>query len=254
VAALLLVGVGAAAAGCGSVPRRHYFTLTFPMEAPETRAPLHPYRLRIRPFKVALPYDRPQIVFRQSPYQYEYYAFKMWAAKPQHLLRELVERHLDAVRLTESVTRDFGEQLPDYELGADVLAIEEFDSGDVWYGHLAMRFELVRFADKVPVWTYAFDRKVPVYERDLIYVVRALSELAEEELLQVTAGLDQYFAEVRAVPQTLTAPPTRGMDGAGRGGRDPGSADLILPEEEPGSGAPGPAARPVPLIVPEEEP
>lgn len=242
----LLLLLAAVVEACGSVPRRYYFALTYPMEPiaeAAGRAPLHPFRLRIRPFRITLPYDRPQIVYRKSPFEFNYYAYKLWAAKPQHMLRELVERHVDSARLVQDVSREYGEELPDYELSAEVLAIEELDSGDVWYGHLAMRFELVRFADKIPVWTYFFDRKKKVWDKQPVQVVRMLSTLAEEEMARVTAGLDGILSKERGVERTLELP----------------AISLDDVEIAPGSGVVGPpvrvgpAERPVPAVEPDDE-
>lgn len=248
----VLVGLALVlAVGCGSVPRRHYYTIDYPqLTEPEgDAASLHPLRMRIRPFKVGLPYNRPQIVYRQSPFEFRYYTFRMWAAKPQHMLRALLEEHFTRAKLVAAVSREYGEQMPDYELGGEVVAIEEFDSGDVWYGHLAMRFELVRFADKVTVWSYAFDRKRKVYTRDPVYIVRAISAIAEEELARVTAELDGVLSAARGVPATLVpratgdgseAPPVGAPD-------DPGA---ISPDRPPS--ATPPAGSPDDLILPDE--
>ena len=143
--------------GCRTTPPRRYYTLSYPINrdnATLSRPPLHSIQLRVKPFSVGLPYDRPQIVYRQSPFEFQYYAYQLWAAKPQKMLRELVLSHLEASRLAGDVTQEYGERYPDYELSAEVLAVEEYDSGPVWYGHLEMRFQLVRFRDKIVLWTY----------------------------------------------------------------------------------------------------
>lgn len=246
------------AAACGSVPQRHYYALSYPEEQPgaSTRPALHPFRLRIKPFGVALPYNRPQVVYRQSPFEFNYYGYRLWAAKPQHMLRELVQRHLEAARLVSEVTQEYMEELPDYELSADVLAIEEYDSGDVWYGHLAMRFQLVRFQDQTPIWTYSFDRKRKVYEKQPVYVVRALSRIVEEELNRVAASLDEVFSQERGVPPTLVAPAPTPDEGPGE--RDPGpgyGGDVLIEPQprEPERGSPGGTPPPDDeLIVPDE--
>jgi ABC-type uncharacterized transport system auxiliary subunit len=248
-----LAGVVLLAAACGSVPRRYYYALSYPEEpaGAAQRAALHPFRLRVKPFGVALPYNRPQIVYRQSPFEFNYYAFRMWSAKPQHMLRELTERQLEAARLVENVSQEYGDKPPDYELGAEVLAIEEYDSGDVWYGHLSMRFELFRFRDHTRVWTYRFDRKRKVYEKDPVYVVRAISRLLEEELNRVTAALDEVLSKERGVAPTLTAPGVSPDDAAVPVGPAPTPPDpgRIAPEpRRPDERGPDPDD----LIVPDE--
>lgn len=210
VAWTLLAAVALGAAGCASTPTRRYYTLAYPIDrdtVTEARPPLHPVHVRIKPFRVGLPYDRPQIVYRQSPFEFQYYVYQLWAAKPQHMLRELVQSHLESTRLVAEVTRDFGERYPDYELVAEVLAIEEYDSSSFWYGHLAMRFELIRFSDKMPLWNYDFDRKRKVYDKQPVYVVRTLSQILSEEMVRVTAELDRVISADRGVQPTLALPP-----------------------------------------------
>ena len=218
--------------------------------ATDRRPPLHPVRLRLRPFTSTLPYDRPQIVYRQSPYLFQYYAFRLWASKPQHMLREIVERHLLASRLVQDVEREYGEHPPDYELGAEVVAIEEFDSGDVWYGHLAMRFELMRFRDKTVLWRGHFDRRRVVHKKEPIYVVRALSQILEDEMRRIVAQLDSVLSSERGVPPTLTVPPPAEDDLAAPASEEPFEQTPAAPRREPGPPRPAPAEED--LIVPDE--
>jgi len=258
VAWMLLPVLLAVAAGCASTPTRRYYTLSYPVDrdtATEARPPLHPVQLRIKPFDVGLPYDRPQIVYRQSPYEFQYYVYQLWAAKPQRMLREIVQSHIESARLVSEVTRDFGERYPDYELTAEVLAIEEYDSSTVWYGHLAMRFELVRFKDKMPLWNYDFDRKRKVYEKQPVYVVRTLSQILADEMVRVTAELDRVISADRGVKPTLALPPPPNDDEAPRkSGPRVMKRTRVLEEERsaPTPDTPSAASFDDTLIVPEE--
>jgi uncharacterized lipoprotein YmbA len=196
-------------ASCGGSTVRTYYTLAYPLvrdPATLTRPPLHPVRLRLRPFKVSLPYDRPQLVYRQSPFQFYYDPYRLWAAKPQHMVREMVQTHLESTRLFAEVSRDYGDQAPDYEMTAEILAIEEFDSGDTWYGHLAIRFELVRFKDRMPLWHHHFERKRKVFEKRPVFVVRAISQIMQEEMERIVAELDRVVSQDRGVSPTLRLP------------------------------------------------
>lgn len=245
--ALTCVGTWA----CGSSPQKAYYTLSYPLaedRVTEARPPLHPVRLRLRPFEVALPYDRPQMVYRQTPYEFQYDPYRLWAAKPQHMLRELVEDHLQAAHLVAEVTRTYGEEPPPYELKGEVLAIEELDAGDTWFGHLAMRFELVRTRDQVTLWHYQFDRKRQVGRLAPALIVRAISEILQEEMQRVTVALDQTLARDRGVMPTLSAATAPG----------PADAKTGAPVPSSQGGASGPATSPdsedgLPLIVPDDE-
>jgi len=246
---------GLTAAGCGTVPARHYFTLSYPMDQDRvsaSRPALHPVRLRLKPFKIALPYDRPQIVYRQSPYEYQYYAYRLWASKPQHMVREIVQAHLESARLVEDISREYGERMPDYELSAEVLAIEEYDSGDVWYGHLAIRFELTRFKDKLVIWHYGFDRQRKVHKKQPVFVVRSLSRVLEEEMARVAAEMDAVLAAERGVKATLPMPaPADDSRPAEEDGRGDSTAETGGPAERNGTGGAKPRGSDQDLIEPE---
>jgi ABC-type uncharacterized transport system auxiliary subunit len=205
-----VLAIAALLSGCGQPQTRYYFTLGYPLEEnheAEPRAALHPVSLRIRPFKAALPFDRSNLAFRESPYEYQYYALRFWAAKPQHMLRELVEAHLQSARVVTEVSREIGDRTPDYELAGEVEAIEEYDSGDLWYAHLAMRFELVRYKDQTTVWRSSFDRMRKVYKREPSFVMRTLSAILKEEMIRLTAEIDGVLSKERGVAPTLAVPP-----------------------------------------------
>jgi len=185
---------------CASVQPNQYFTISLPEiegKAQGATPNPHPVRLRVTPFQGALPYDRPEIVYRSSPFMFQYYSSKLWASKPQHLLREVVLRYLQTKGIVMEVSLEYGDQLPDYELSGEVVAIEEFDSGDLWFAHLAMRFSLVRFSDKVRIWQYSFDKRRTVFRKEPMFVVKAMSEILQEELQNLATMVDRAIAEDR---------------------------------------------------------
>lgn len=221
-------------AACAGIPERRFFTLSVQEPAPRAEpGALHPVQLWVKRFEVGLAFNRAQIVYRQSPYQFSFYSYRLWADKPQRMLRSLVVSHLEAIGLVQRVIENYGEQAPDYNLAAEVVAIEEFDSGDVWYGHLAMRFELVRVSDGEVIWTYRFDRRRRVPSSELVLVVRAISRIAEEELARIGAELDQVLSAERGVAATLPIPP-------------PTTDEMPLP----GKDAPDPTPAPTPAGPP----
>ncbi|MBP7127137.1 membrane integrity-associated transporter subunit PqiC [Myxococcota bacterium] len=252
----ILAALLAGQPGCGSAPQKAYFTLSYPLaddRAADSRPPLHPVRMRLRPFEVALPYDRPQMVYRQSPYEFQYDPYRLWATKPQHMLRELVADHLRAARLVEEVTRTYGEEPPPYELKGEVLAIEELDARDAWFGHLAMRFELVRTRDQVTLWHYQFDRKRQVGKQSPALIVRAQSEILQEEMRRVTAELDRAISRDRGVAPTLALPGSAGdAPRTDRAAAGPDAAAPGRPSSPPSGNSPA-SPDPLPLIVPDEE-
>lgn len=202
VLAAALAATAILAAGCfgGGQPPRTYFTLQYPVvdAARAYAGPTWPFSLRVRPLDITLAYDKQEIVYRTSPYEFQYYWFKLWAAKPQKIVSELIASHLMHTGMVDEVTTKILDRLPDYELSGEVVAIEELDAEEVWFAHLAMRLSLVRFEDGQIVWQGSFDDRKRVYERQPVFVVKAMSVLLEQQLRAATEQIGAKLAEEAA--------------------------------------------------------
>ena len=182
--------------GCPKTPARQYYGLSYSLaDVPAPAASKYKATLMIREPDILLAYDRAQIVYRFDPFRFKYYAFKYWLAKPQQMVRELFYRHIKHVNLFDEVTLVFQRQVPDYVLEGMIDAIEEYDSGDVWYSHLAMSLRLVRYSDREVIWSHKFDMKKEVFTKQPVYVVRAMSEQIEEQMEVIVKGIDEAMAQ-----------------------------------------------------------
>lgn len=176
--------------GCSSAPPRQYFSIAYTLvDVPVEATPRYKAVLRVVEPEIRLAYDRPQIVYRFDPFRFKYYNYMFWVAKPQQMLAELVHRHIHHANLFQETSLVYQRQVPDYELHGEIEAIEEYDSGDTWYAHLALSFRLVRFRDRTVVWSYRFDRKKEVFNKEPVYVVRGMSELMDEEMNRILEGV-----------------------------------------------------------------
>lgn len=182
--------------GCPRTPARQYYGLSYSLaDVPAPAAPKHRATLMIREPDILLAYDRAQIVYRFDPFRFKYYAYKYWLAKPQQMIRELIYRHLKHVNLFDEVTLVFQRGVPDYVLEGTIDAIEEYDSGDIWYSHLAMSLRLVRYSDREVLWSHKFDMKKEVFTKQPVYVVRAMSEQIEEQMGVIVQAIDAAMAK-----------------------------------------------------------
>ncbi|TNF38158.1 MAG: hypothetical protein EP329_01270, partial [Deltaproteobacteria bacterium] len=234
VLSLLLLALAAApAAGClgGSTQARSYFAIEYPRgeEVQRYREPRYPFTLRVRRFDSSVAFDRQELVYRQSPYEISYDWYRLWAAKPRQMLEALVRAHLRDANLFRGVVERLTSTLPKYELGCEVLAIEELDAAkDSWFAHLAMRCILVDFATGAQVWSHHFDAKQRVYQRAPQFVVRALSQTMEREMGKLVDALDGFLADATGLPAPARVvhehgPEATPTDG-GAGKTDPGAA------------------------------
>ncbi len=185
--------------GCPKTPSRQYYGLSYSLaDVPAPDTAKYKVTLMIREPDILLAYDRAQIVYRYDPFRFKYYNYKFWLAKPQQMIRELVYRHLKHMNLFGEVTLVFQRHAPDYVLEGMIDAIEEYDSGDVWYSHLAMSLRLVRYEDREVIWTHKFDVKKEVFTKKPVYVVRAMSEQIEEQMGVIARGIDAAMAKEKA--------------------------------------------------------
>jgi ABC-type uncharacterized transport system auxiliary subunit len=141
---------------------------------------VYPITLRLRPFEIEKAYSKSNIVYRKSPYQLEYYGYQHWAVRPKDMVTDLIYTHLESINLVQSTVRRLDENgKPDYELAGKIIALEEYDSGETWFAHLAIRMTLVRLSDGEVLYNRLFDQRKIVENRDPLYVVRTLSELTD---------------------------------------------------------------------------
>jgi ABC-type uncharacterized transport system auxiliary subunit len=197
---------------CGKVPIKQYFILNYLPSSERNRLSQGPYpfTLRIQELNIEEAYNRPQIVYRKSPFSIQYYVYRVWAVKPTRMLTDLIYKHFLTSNLVGTIVRRFDEgQKPDYELSGMIEAIEEYDSEELWFAHLAVRFQLVRVSDGRIIYTRRFDNRKRVFQHEPEYVVREMSSLMEFIMTQVIHDLDVKFAgeyglKVPAILDTIT--------------------------------------------------
>ncbi|MBS1138077.1 MAG: hypothetical protein H6R11_2031, partial [Proteobacteria bacterium] len=86
----------AAAAGCGSTPKAHFYTLSAVPAAAGATAPSATagYGVAVGPITVPEAVDRPQIVVRLSPSQVEISELHRWAAPLKSEIPRVIAEHL----------------------------------------------------------------------------------------------------------------------------------------------------------------
>ena len=186
-----------------TVPVKQYFVLNYLPSTQVDRLNPAPYpcTIRLRDFSIEEAYNRPQIVYRQSPFALQYYVYRVWAVKPARMVTDLVYKHLETRNLVSSVIRRFDEgPKPDYELSGVIEALEEYDSEELWFAHLAIRMNLVRLSDGQSVYMRRFDIRKRVYKHTPENVIRELSALMEYIMTQAAHDIDRRFSKDYGVP------------------------------------------------------
>jgi ABC-type uncharacterized transport system auxiliary subunit len=184
--------------GCGKVPIKQYYEINYLPGPLLNRQSIEPYDciVRLKEFDIEEAYNRSQIVYRQSPFELRYYVYRVWAVKPAVMVTRLFNRHMSAVNLVNSVIRRFDEGVsPDYEISGMIEALEEYDSEDLWFAHLALRVRMARLSDGKTIYNRRFDirKKVAIHDPEL--VIREISALAEFAITQAIQDIDIKLAQ-----------------------------------------------------------
>ena len=197
---------------CGTLPLRQYYVLNY-ISAGSTGAKVtgaYPYTVRLKDLDIEEAYARPQIVYRQSPFELRYYIYKLWAVKPSRMVTDLVYKHLISSNVVSHVIRRYDEGLkPGYELAGTVEAIEEYDSDDLWFAHLALRFALTRLSDGSVLYSRQFDNRKQVFKYSPEAVVQEMSAILEFIMDQMVQDLDGVFAKEMGTAKNMAADSAR---------------------------------------------
>ncbi|MDB5103842.1 MAG: putative lipoprotein [Fibrobacteres bacterium] len=186
-----------------------YYVLDYLPTPPKERLEKGPYPfvLRVRDCSIAEAYRRSQIVYRQSANQMQFYGLHLWAVDPDRMINDLAVKHLKAARLFDNVTRSVENYVPDFFLSCDIQAVEEYDSKEQWYAHMAIEYQLEDAKTSEIVWKKLYDLRKTVPQQEPVYIVRELSTLLENvndrlvQELEVTLDEAKYK---RLVPKDST--------------------------------------------------
>jgi uncharacterized lipoprotein YmbA len=191
---------------CVRVPVKQFYVLNYvPSSSRDRLNPgAYPCTFRLREFGVEEAYTRPQIVYRQSPFQLRYYVYRVWAVKPERMITDLFHKHLLTANLVNNIVRRFDEgHKPDYEINGMIEAIEEYDSDELWFAHLALRINMTRLRDGRLMYSRRFDQRKRVLQHEPEYVVREMSALMEYILSQTIHDFDAVLSSEFGVPEPV---------------------------------------------------
>ena len=196
----------------GRTPKTQYYTLDYaPAPSVErlARGP-YPFTVRLREASIAEAYRRSQIVYRQSAYQMQFYAYNLWAVDPERMVGDLLFKHLRAARLFENVTRVAETQPPDFQISCDVRAIDEYDGPDQWFAHIAIEYQLIDEKNGQILWKQLYDLRKAVPQQEPVYVVRELATLVSlihDRLVDEVEPVLQEAVRQRAAPAPVAPVP-----------------------------------------------
>ena len=173
VAALLSVFTLTGCLGGSTEPSRYY---TVSAESISVAGAASDTRVHVKKFTIDPAYQRSNIVYRESPYDFMFYDLDLWATRPEQMLTQVAGEYLVKSNMFKSVDlKPMGK--PDFELLGNVDAIEEIDEGSSQEAHLAVQLTFRKVGEDAPLWEKRYDERQSMNKRDAHSAAEALSKL-----------------------------------------------------------------------------
>ena len=173
VAALLSAFTLTGCLGGSTEPSRYY---TVSAESISVAGATSDTRVHVKKFTIDPAYQRTNIVYRESPYDFMFYDLDLWATRPEQMLTQVAGEYLIKSNMFKSVDlKPMGK--PDFELLGNVDAIEEIDEGSSKEAHLAVQLTFRKVGEDAPLWEKRYDERQSMSKRDAHSAAEALSKL-----------------------------------------------------------------------------
>jgi ABC-type uncharacterized transport system auxiliary subunit len=183
---------------CGKIVVKKFYIINYepePLLDRKMTGP-YPYTIRIKDFSIERAYAKQQIVYRKSPYELQYYYYRVWAVKPTQMITDMIQKHIASTGIVSHVVRRLDEgTAPDYELSGAIEAIEEYDSEEIWFAHLAIRMVLTRMKDNRTIYYRRFDKRKKVNQHEPEFVINVMSQVMDFIMTQALHDIDVVLAD-----------------------------------------------------------
>ena len=175
--------------GGSSEPTRYYTVAVENISMPSAGA-FADKRLQVRKFSIEPAYQRTNIVYRESAYDFMFYDLDLWASRPEHMLAQVASEYITKSGLFKSVeTKPTGK--PDFEFMGNIIAIEEVDEGSSQYARLAVQMTFRKTESEQALWEKSFDEKMSMDNREPRTTAETISRLfgkyMEEALNEISS-------------------------------------------------------------------
>ena len=174
--------------GGGDTEPTRYYTLAVENVQMPSSGTFKDKRLQVRKFTIEPAYQRANIVYRESAYDFMFYDLDLWASRPEQMMTQVASEYLNKSELFKSVeTKPNGK--PDYELLGNIVAIEEVDEGSSQYAHLALQLTFKSTNSEEALWEKIFDQKMSMNDREPRTTAENISKLFGKYMEEALKGI-----------------------------------------------------------------
>ncbi len=183
---------------CGGVPETFYYTVSnlkvAPDQADNHQAGTRDIVLGVEKFSAETLYNDDRIIYRDSPFEVKYYHYRRWAAPPRALVTDETLKRMRASACCREVVASPSAGRVDYLLTGRVLAFEEWDRDEKWYGRVALLVQLLDPASRRVLWSEVFQAETPAAKKVPAAIVEAISTSLQQCISELQNKLPAAFA------------------------------------------------------------
>ncbi|MBQ1824426.1 MAG: membrane integrity-associated transporter subunit PqiC [Fibrobacter sp.] len=159
--------------GSTSEPSRYYMLAVEDISMPSGNAK---GKVQVRKFTVDPAYQKANIVYRESAYDFMFYDLDLWASRPDHMITQVVAEYAVKSGLFESVEIK-GNSKPAFEISGNISAIEEVDEGSTQSARLAIEISFRKVDSNEALFEKRYEGKEPMDKREPRAMAEATSKL-----------------------------------------------------------------------------
>ena len=174
--------------GGTSEPTRYYTLAVENISAPKASETLASKSVTVKKFTIDPAYQRSNIVYRESAYDFMFYDLDLWASRPEHMITRVVTEYVEKSKLFISVIAAGG-IMPDYELSGHIGAIEEVDEGSSQSAHLTISLTFKNVQSSAILWEDKCDKSRSTTSREPRVTAEALSKILAECMDDALKGI-----------------------------------------------------------------
>ena len=183
--------------GCGTVPEPRYYTLDRIASGGTSDAPTEVSHgstdtlvLKVERLAVPDPYADRRIVFRPTGKEVGFWDFHMWAQPLDRMVTARVAGDLEKTGVFGKIDSfPYTWEKPDLVLRGVILAFEEIDRDDGWYGRVKLFLEMADSATGDVIWSGKLDVEKKADRKAPVAVVEALSLALDEAVARAVSGM-----------------------------------------------------------------
>lgn len=178
---------------CGGVPPTFYYRIDYEISESDNRNSIIPITVGIAQFNADILYEGDRIVYRQSPYEVQFYQYRRWIAPPKKIITEKVLKQFRASGIFQRVVSIPSTFKVDYVLRGQIKACEEWDEEHAWYGIVTLEFQLQSTETKEIVWEKEISEKTIAQKKQPVEVVKAISRSLRAVVQNAIIEIEQYL-------------------------------------------------------------